>query len=93
MRLQHGGLVLSDTSGLTLRRSGHLAAPCSYLREVLLLEVMNVCHCVKTALLFFVLVKDQRSDVRWQPDPPSLVPLQRKDRLPIFLSPVLGPGP
>lgn len=32
---------------LQWKSSDHLAALCTDLREVLLLEVMNVCHCVK----------------------------------------------
>lgn len=52
----------------------------------------------KTALRFFftlfvVAVKDQSSDVRWQPNSPPHIHLQWNDRLPISLSPVLGPGP
>lgn len=41
--------------------------------QVRQVEVMNVCHCVKPPLLFHF-VKDQSSDVLWQPDtwPPFL---------------------
>lgn len=37
-------------------------------------------------------VKDLSSHVQWQPNNPLLMHLQWKDRLPIFLSPVLEPG-
>lgn len=76
----------------------HVASPRSYLRQVLLVEVMNVCHCVKKALLcFFVFCCCCEGSEFWCPvatqHPPPPLHLQRKDRLPIFLSPVPGPGP
>lgn len=91
-----GLLVINDTSVLTLRHSNHLAVPCSYLRQVLLVEVMNVCHCVKQPFCFLLSwrIRDLMSGGNPTPPPPLFpVPLQQKDRLPIFLSPVLGPGP
>lgn len=55
-------------------------------------ECLPLC---KTALLFFQLwrIRVLMSGGNPTPPLPPPIPLQRKDRLPIFLSPVLGPGP
>lgn len=75
-----------------------LVRPAPLIRqEVLLVQVMNVCHFVEQPFCLLVAVKDRNIDVRWQPRPPPHrhphTHLQRKDRLPILLSPVPGPGP
>ncbi len=95
MRTVHKSHIQPDTEA-EHQPSDHLAGPCSYLSEVLLVEVMNVCHCVKQPFCFF----SCEGSEFWCPvatqhpsRPPSLIPLWRKDRLPIFLSPVLGLGP
>lgn len=59
--------------------------------KVLLLEVMSVCHCVKQPVCS-VLWRIKVLMSSGNPTLPS-IPLQWKDRLPIFLSPALGPGP